>query len=144
VSYLNHDESKALLWILDELEGGLFIVRNAGKTGVNITLEIIRSNTDIKPKVMENKLFMEIDVVVDTNIAEIMGYEDFISKNGRNLLKEEAEKQIKKNIEDLITKAQNEFKADIFRFGEITKHKAPYIWKSMKEDWEVFSLKWNP
>lgn len=138
VGFLNYDESKALLWVLDELEGGLFIVRNVGKTGVNTTLEIIKSKTYIKPKVMKNRLFMEIDVVVDANIAEIMGHEDFIGKNGRGLLKEEAEKQIKESIENIITKAQKEFEADIFGFGEKTKRKAPGIWKSIGEDWEDF------
>ncbi|HYE83934.1 MAG TPA: Ger(x)C family spore germination protein [Clostridia bacterium] len=140
IGYLNEQESKSLLWIREELKGGLFVVRNAGKVGIDVTLEINKSKTEIKPFVEDNKLIMKVYVDVDVNIAEIMGREDFISEDGRNSLKKEAEKQIKKSLDNLIEKSQKELKADLFGFGETIERSIPGIPENIIEDWDEFFI----
>lgn len=136
--YLNEQESKALLWLRDELKGGLFIVNRADKSEINVTLEIFKSKTKLKPKVEDGKLIMNISVKTDVGIAEIMGTKDLISEEGRASLKKDAEKQIKMQLEKLIEKAQKEYNADIFGFGDTIKRGMPGVWKSIEKEWDKF------
>ena len=139
LGYLNEQETKSLLWIQDKLKGGLFVVKDAGETDTNVSLEIFKSKTKTKPEVIGGKLVMKVALTVDVNIGEIMSSEDFISEKGRKVLKKDAEKQIKKNLDSLIEKAQKEYKADFLGFGEKIKRHMPSIWKSIEKQWdEIF------
>lgn len=138
IGYLDEYESKSLLWIRDKLKGGLFVVRNIGKEKSPVTLEISKSKTDIKPEIESSNIVMNIKVDIDTSIGGIIGEEDFISVSGRQYLKQEAERQIREELEAIIKKAQKQFKADIFGFGLKVRRSMPQVWKSVKKDWEDF------
>lgn len=138
IGYLNDDESKSLLWVTDELKGGLFVLKNMGKSSNVVTLEINKSKTELKAEIVEEKLVMNIEVTVNTNIGGILGEEDYISVPGRILLKKQAEEQIKGNIEALVIKAQKKYKADIFGFGNQIRRNMPQVWKSIEKDWDKY------
>lgn len=138
VGYLDPDEIKSLLWITDELKGGLYIINNVGKTKTNVTLEIFKSKTKIKPEIIDGKLVMKVSVMIDVNIGEIMGNADFISKEGRGKLKQDAEKQIKADLEKLIEKAKKEYKTDFLGFSEKVKQTMPKAWKEVGAQWEDY------
>jgi spore germination protein KC len=138
LGYLNEDESKSMLWIQDKLDGGIFVSEKVGKAGTNVSLEIYKSRTKMKPKIEDDKLIMTIDVTVDTSIGEIMGSEDFISEEGRKILKMESERQIKEHLESLIEKAQKELKTDFLGFGAKVKYSMPEVWKTVGNHWEEF------
>ncbi len=138
IGYLDDDESKSLLWITDELKGGLFVLKNMGKNRNVVTLEISKSKTELKAEINEEKLVMNVEVTVDTSVGGISGEEDYIGLPGRIHLKQEAEKQIKSNLEALVIKAQKKYKADIFGFGDQIRRKMPQEWKSIEKDWEKY------
>lgn len=140
LSFLDTNEAKSLLWIEDELKGGLFIVKKAGETDTNVSLEIYKSKTKLKPEIEDGKLIMKVNLEVDVNIGEIMGPEDFISEKGRNTLEKDAEKQIKKNLESLIEKAQKELKCDFLGFGVKIRRSMPKVWKTIENQWlDIFA-----
>ncbi|HYF75301.1 MAG TPA: Ger(x)C family spore germination protein [Candidatus Nitrosocosmicus sp.] len=136
IGYLDEQESKALLWIRDELKGGLFIVEKTGKSGINVSLEIFKNKTTLTPAIEDGKLIMKVKVRTDVTIGEIMGTENLINEQGRPILKKDAEMQVKVLLEKLIEKSQKEYKADIFNFGEIIKQRMPDVWKSIEKEWE--------
>lgn len=131
--YLNEVDSRSMLWIQDELNGGIYPVKAVG--GTNVSLEIFKSKTKIKPEIKDNELIINLSIITDVNIGEIMGHKDFISEEQRQLLEKEAESQIKKDLERLIEKAQKEFKTDFLHFGEKVKRTMPRVWKSIEKDW---------
>ena len=111
-----------------------------GEKHTNVTLEIMKSKTKIKPEVIDGKPNIRVDISVDVNIGEIMGSDDFISEKGRIALKKAAEKQIKGSLNNLIEKAQKEYKTDFLGFGEKLNHFMPKVWKSVEKQWdEVFA-----
>jgi spore germination protein KC len=140
LGYLSDSEAKSLIWLKNELKGGLFVVSNIGEKHTNVALEITKSKTKIKPEVIDGKLSIKIDIVVDANIGEITGSDDFISEKGRIILKKAAEKQIKGSLNNLIEKAQKEYKIDFLGFGEKVHNYMPNIWNSIEKQWnEVFA-----
>jgi len=138
IGYLDDYESKSLLWILDELKGGLYVVENLGKEKSKVTLEISKNKTKLKPELKDNNIEMSIKISLNTSIGGIIGEEDYISEPGRSYLKQEAERQIKEHLEHIIKKAQKELKADILGFGLKIRRSMPQVWKSVEKDWEDF------
>lgn len=135
LGYLGETDTKSLLWVQNELKGGIYPVKDAAGTQTNVSLEIFKSKTKIKPEVSDGEPIIKINILTDVNIGEIMGTEDFISKNVRELLEKDAEARIKKDIEDLIEKAQKDYKSDFLGFGENIKRSMPSVWKSIEKEW---------
>lgn len=138
--FLDSYESKSLLWIIDELKGGLYIVKNPAGTGESVSLELYRSKTKVRSVLENGRLVMRVSLTVDASIGEITGREDFTSEKGRAVLEGEAEKQIKKELEDLIEKAQKEYKSDFLGFGETISKQLPAVWRSIETSWgDIFA-----
>lgn len=137
IGYINLDESQALLFVNNEVKGGLitFGIDNANKTD-KVSLEIFKSKTKVKPCYVDNKLTMDIDINVDVAIAETDTSVDYISGKNFEKLKKNAEKHVKTSVENLIQKAQLEYNADIFGFGPKIKKDMPKVWKSIEGDWK--------
>lgn len=138
VGYLNYLETRNVLFIKDEVEGGFLVVKNEvdGKK-YNNTLEIFGSKTKIKPEYKDNQLAMNINVEVDAGIIELSGEKDFIEEKGRGILQKDAEEYLKKEMKKVIDKAQIDFQSDIFGFAGIIMREMPKEWKKKIEpNWE--------
>ncbi|QXM05084.1 Ger(x)C family spore germination protein [Crassaminicella indica] len=137
VGWLDEVEAQGFLWTIDHIYGGLVVVESTmNKKATRITLEILKNNTKVKPIYIEGKLTMKIDAETDVMIGEIGGTQDFIGKEGRTILKKDAEKQIKQQIENVIKKVQKDYDSDIFKFSKSIKKEMPNVWKKIKPDWD--------
>lgn len=138
--YLDEYETKSMLWLQNRLKGGLYVVSDTGEKNTRVSLEILKSKTKIKPEIKDDKLNINVDIIVDVDIGEIMGSYDFISEKGRIILKNTAEKQIKRDLNNLIEKAQKEYNTDFLGFGEKVSRKMPKVWKSIGKQWNEFFI----
>lgn len=141
VGELDEIETRSYIWIINELKGGLITVETAvDDRPVEVTMEIFGNETTLDAKKVDEKIVMEIDIESDLGIAEIAGDVNVIEKKGREILKKDIEKNIKKLIEDVIKRVQKEYKCDIFKFSTEIKKKMPEEWRKIEPDWEeVFS-----
>lgn len=140
VGWLDEFETQAFLWVIDHIDGGLVVVEPKMKDEpTRITLEILKNKTKVKPIYKEDALVMKIDIETDVMIGEIGGTEDFIGKEGRSILKKDAQNQIKMQVKEVIKKVQKEYDSDIFKFSKRIKKEMPHLWKKIKPNWdEVF------
>jgi spore germination protein KC len=137
VGFLNGEETKVLIFIRNEIKGGLLIERMQGKAGVTpVSLEIFNNKTKVTPAVDGNDI--EINLNTDTTVAidEILGTENFIDDEGRKKLERSAENTLKKQIEALIEKVQLKYDADIFGFAAKLREEKPQEWNSVSSNWE--------
>lgn len=141
VGELDEIETKSYIWVINELKGGLLTVETkVDDKPVEVTLEIFGNKTTLKPQKIEDKIIMKIDIETDYGIAEIAGDVNVIEKKGREILKKDIEKDVKKLIEDVVKRVQKEYKCDIFKFSTEIKKKMPDEWKKIEPQWdEVFS-----
>jgi spore germination protein KC len=138
IGFLNEEDTFGVLWLRDEVKGGLAIIKAISGAEDNVTLEIFKSKTKITPLIEKGVLKMKVEIDLDVNIAEIIGSTDYISSPGKQRLIKAAESQIEKDIKSMYTKVRDEYNADIFGFGRRVEMKMPYVWNQIKNDWDKF------
>lgn len=137
IGYLDVDESKYLLFIRNKVKNGLITLNeNSSNAMDNITLEIFKSKTKVKPSYINNKLTMNIDIWTEVAIGEMATTEDFTSEKNSHKIKKDAADKIKSSIEKLVKNVQQKYDADIFDFGQIIKADKPKVWKQLESDWD--------
>lgn len=141
IGFLDGEEAKYLLFIKNKIKGGSLVVKTTEEEASdNITLEIFKNKTKIKPIYSEGKLLIKIHINTEVSIAEEDNGVDYISEKGRIKLKTYAEKSLEKDIENVIKKVQRDFGSDIFGLGKIVKAELPFLWKDIKNDWnDIFN-----
>jgi spore germination protein KC len=139
--FLNGEETQILLFIRNEVKGGVLVEgaqKESQKESVNspASLEIFKSKTKVTPVVDGKQI--EINLNVDTTVAidEIDGKEDYIDEEGRTKLEQSAENTLKEQIESLIKKVQQEYAADIFKFGAKLQQDNSKTWNLVSSNWE--------
>lgn len=128
IGKLNKQESRGLLWVKNEVKGGILVIPSLEEKG-KISLEILdKTKASIKPKVSDGKIRrIDVKIASTVNIGEMMSHTAFTKKNLATINKL-AEKQIKIEIQSAIKQAK-EMEVDIFGFGEVIHQKYPTVWK---------------
>ena len=135
VGYINEAESQALLFVNDLVKGGIITVDEDLTNTSEVSLEIFKSKTKIKPSYIDDKLTMDIDIKLEVAIAENASYTNYISGKNFLKLKKDAEEKVKTSVEDLIQKVQLVYDADIFSFGLKVNRDLPKVWRKVESDW---------
>lgn len=135
VGWLDEEESRSLLFLKGQMKGGLVEAVHVTED-TQATLEISKVTHKITPVVNDGSLTMDINLKIDAGIAEVIGKEDVISKEGRQKLVKTSEDAIKKQMEKTLKKIQNEYDSDVLGFGSVVQRKMPDYWKKIKGNWE--------
>jgi len=136
VGFLDMEETRAFLYVVDKINAGVITLNEDSTNQMdNISLEIFKSKTKVKPEYSDKKLTMKIDIKPQVSIGEIGTDVDYIKKN-RDKLKKDADKNISTSVEKLIKKVQKDYGTDIFGFGKLVKANIPSVWKEDETDWD--------
>lgn len=131
--YLDGEETKAMLFVKDEIRGGVIVV----KTGkASVSLEIIGSNTKIRTHAEGDRITFDINVETKVVIDEVIGNIEFSSLAVLDDFRKLSEGQLKNKIEDVIDRARV-LQADIFGFGQKLYEDNPRIWNEISGDYET-------
>ncbi|QNU65972.1 Ger(x)C family spore germination protein [Ruminiclostridium herbifermentans] len=136
VGYFDEEESQAQLLILDKIMGGVITINEDNSTTSEIALEIFKSKTKVKPRYIDNKLTIDIDVKIEAAIAENATNENYMSGKNFLKLKEDAEKKVKESIENVIKKSQLEYNADVVGFALEVQRDLPKLWRQVENNWD--------
>jgi spore germination protein KC len=136
--FLNLEDSKYFLFVIDNIVGGLLVNKNAeGNPDANISLEIFQSKTAVKPVYSNGIISMKIQTETEVAIGESGPNVNFSNKSGLTALKKDMQEFLMQNIARVIQKVQNEFDTDIFGFGSIIYQEMPDVWKQYKDKWDA-------
>lgn len=126
--WMDNTESMGILWAKGGMKGGFIPIRVDGK---ELSLQIIRTDSDIKPVISNGKMQMNIRVHVLSNIGESQVNLDYtdeqIIKKIENLQAEEVKKQILAALDK-----SRHLKSDIFGFGNYIFGKFPKYWQQIE------------
>ncbi|NLK86935.1 MAG: Ger(x)C family spore germination protein [Clostridiaceae bacterium] len=129
-------DTMCLLFIRDEISGGILVVKEEDRGKENeASLEILNSKTKVSPVIRNGSVEIDISVKTDVAIDEINTSINMMTEDRRNKLRLAAENMLKARIEGIIEKAQKEYAADIFGFGDKLRKKHPSAWSIMEQDW---------
>ncbi len=93
---LDGEETKDLLFIRDEVKGGVLVSHEDAGLSAPISLEILRSRTKVKPVVETGKLKFKIDIQTTVGIDEVGGNENFPNEGAVIRLEDSASKATQK------------------------------------------------
>lgn len=131
VGFLEPEETKYFLFTTNKFKKGvLTLKKHSSNEESNISFEINKTSTRVKPEISKGKLTVNVNIKQEAALAEIGTQTDYISKHNRSAIKKEGEENLEKAIETLIKKVQNDFDTDIFGFGKIIKAEMPSVWKN--------------
>ncbi|MFZ5974154.1 MAG: Ger(x)C family spore germination protein [Bacillota bacterium] len=137
VGFLSDEESKALLFIQNEIRGGLLTVRDTGSAAKNpyITLEIRNNETIMKPERINGSLVMHITMKSDVVMGENDTGRAYDGEYGSGYLQRQAQAMLEESVRSLVRRVQQEYNADIFGFGSVVRSDMPALWKEIGPDW---------
>lgn len=137
VGFLDGEETKTFLFISDKIKGGLLVNKEYEEDSpTNISLEILKNKTKVKPRYVNGKIIIEIATNTDVAIGENGGKADYIDEPGRTILKKDFEAKLENDIKNLVIKVQEQYDSDIFGFGRSIKINMPGLWKQLEPQWD--------
>lgn len=136
VGFLTPEQSKYVLFIEDEIKGGVINFSLKGGEEDDTTLEIFESNTKKSFTYEQGKLTFHIHTRTRVAVDENQSMVDMMDLAQVQQVREAAQREIENNIKGLIAVVQREYNADIFGFGEMIYHKKQDLWKELEPDWD--------
>lgn len=135
LGFLESDESKYLMFIKGKVKRGVLVLDKSD--GIqDITLEIFKSKTDLKPEMLNGKVNMKINIQVEATLDENGSNVDYSKQNDFEKLEKMGEQTIKNHIVQIITKVQKEYDSDIFGFGSTIYRQEYETWNELKPNWD--------
>jgi spore germination protein KC len=132
VGWLNEEESKGVNYIKDDVKSTVVVFDiNEGEVGI----ELIKCTSDIVPHIQNGKLSMDINITGEGNVGDVNTNLDLMSASVFAELTEKTNNKIKDVVWMAIRKVQEEYRSDIFGFGESIHKTNPKEWDKQKEKW---------
>ena len=102
-----------------------------------ITYEMLGTETKIKPRIINNKPQIDLEIKMSLKLIELdKTSPDYSKDEVVKKLESSVSKYLKARTQKLISKVQKEFKVDVFGFGSI-------LFKEMPKEWGKFDTDWN-
>lgn len=133
--WLDFQETRGLLWIMNKFGKGIIETSFVGKGEQSIALQITRSSTKIYPELNNGKINLKLKIAADGNLGEQSGGIKLTKKEVIQSLERKAAAEINKEVQAALNKCQQEFKSDVFGFGEEIERKFPRSWKKLQQKW---------
>lgn len=134
VGYLNPKESRGLLWVKGEVEGGIINIPAPG-TQKPVSLEILRSSTRLETDIKDGRIYMTVKIKEESNLVETTAPLNLTKPETIERLEKLLAVAIREEVESALARAQHEYRTDIFGFGEEIHRKHPGQWKEIKDNW---------
>jgi len=135
VGLLNRDDSRGLLWLKGEVKGGVITFSIPGIEGKKAVTTIIQAKSELKPEIINGQVYITARIEVKSFLNDNQAGIKLDKPEEIKAMEAAQGEKVKREVEAALQKAQQEYKVDIFGFGEAVHHKYPGEWKKLKGDW---------
>lgn len=138
VGWLDDVETRGILWLRNEMETGVITIsipeeQGGGKISVNI----IKVDSKIIPKLQNGKITVTVDVTTEVSVMENASNLKLEDSKVIKDIQKNVENEIKNRIQMVVDSAQKEYQSDILGFGQQVYKKYPKEWNSSyKKNWD--------
>lgn len=136
VGYLSADQSKYLMLMIGQMQGGIIPIADHGKETANISLEVAMSSTGRSYQLSGDRLTVTVEPELTVYLAEISERVDISDPKVIEEIAKMGEELIKKEMEGLIETMQTDYRLDIFGIGTMIYKKDPKTWHQISENWQ--------
>lgn len=139
VGSLNEVETRGYRWMKQGMiQGGIIIIPSPVDSEKKVTLELIRSQAQIKPVVTGDEIKMQIEINAEGNFYEQNSTGPVLTAKNIKVMEDLASQEITRQCNASITQAQV-LNSDIFGWGRVVEANSPDTWEQVKSDWyEIF------
>lgn len=138
VNYLTSEETKYYILAKGKVDGGIININTKIKENdtdlKNVSLEIKSSISSQKYISQEkNNIKIKVSTITEVTLGEFIDLNQKLTNIDITNLEKEAGKIIKKRIEDVISKIQNDYQTDILGYGSLLYRTNPRQWEKIKD-----------
>lgn len=134
IGWFDTTETRGTLWIQNKVKSGIIVVTAPGDETKKVSIEVIKSSSNLVPEKLDGQLMITINVQVQGNLAEQMSDVDLAKPDSFNELEERMAAVIENEINSALVKAQK-WNVDIFKFGEEFHRRFPEEWPELENNW---------
>ncbi|MDF2988866.1 MAG: germination protein Ger(X)C family [Eubacterium sp.] len=138
--WLDKYETRGYAFITDRIRSAIIEIKNPDDPQKVIAIENMKAVSNIKPKLVNGKIEIDINIKISANIGEQQSqikekHNEFCSCVGKELDRTVMEECIK-----TIEKCRKEYRSDIFGFGMRVFDEYPDYWEKNSKKWndEIF------
>ncbi|MCX7714884.1 MAG: Ger(x)C family spore germination protein [Clostridia bacterium] len=136
--YLTPEESKYYLFAANAIKGGLLTLSVENQNADSLSLEIVKNKTKVKNVYDGERIKLIIQTETDAYLNELAENINVLDEKQINEVCLKEEEKLSYLISSTIKKVQNDYKTDIFGFGnKIYKHNTK-LWQQVGSDWDEF------
>ncbi|NLI91422.1 MAG: Ger(x)C family spore germination protein [Peptococcaceae bacterium] len=135
VGYLDGLETRALNFIKGKVKSGIIVTPSTEENKYD-SVEIIKAKSKMDVSIQDKSPLLHVIITVNGMLGEDQSSEDISDLMVMKQLEKSAEEVVKKQVQNVIEKAQKEYGLDIFGFGLVVHRKYPDQWKKMKDNWD--------
>jgi spore germination protein KC len=138
IGWLDEKNSKGLNYLLGNVKSTIGITSCPEEEKEKIGYEVIRTKSDLKAKVEKGSPKGIVQIEVEANVGDVQCRKlDLTKTKTIKVLEKKSEEKLKEIIESTIKVAQEEYKVDIFGFGNALHRANPDYWNKVKQEWDV-------
>lgn len=135
IGWLNQEESKVYNYLTNKVKKTVSYIQCPG--GEKVSLAITKARSQMKNSIHNNKPEIHINQYLEADIGEVQCKDlDLTDPNTIAELEQIASEKVLKLFQTTIKKTQQEYKSDIFGFGEVIRRSDPQVWKRLRDDWD--------
>ena len=134
VGTLNRDETVALNYVTNEIDGGFIKTFHEEKP---ILYDIYNFYSDVEVQASDkNNISFTIKIRTEGGLAETFLSQDYLNEETFTAFEEAIKKEILQKSTEAVEKAQNEYKVDYLNLGEYLRQNNYKLWNEVKDDWD--------
>lgn len=139
VGFLDGPETRALNFVTGKAKSGVLVSPSPGGKGSN-TVELMKSGSKNDVEIQGGKAKINVKVSITGMLGEEKAKIDLKDSAVIEKIEKANSEVVKQEIETTIRKVQQEYKTDIFGFGQTVHRKYPREWQKIQDDWnDIFS-----
>ncbi|OIJ11792.1 hypothetical protein BKP37_15245 [Anaerobacillus alkalilacustris] len=133
IDYLDKPNTRNLLWVRNEIEGGYMTghVPGAGE----VSMEIIKADSSLETVLKDNQIKINITAKASGPIYENNTNLDLGNPKNVNKAEEALNEILEQRLRIVIDTAQNQLRSDIFGIGREIHRNHPKYWQKIKDNW---------
>lgn len=131
VGWMNNEESTGLSWVTGKIKWGDLRIKMDDK---DMVLRILKADTRIKPLITDEKMAVNINIDVTSDILESQTNIDYEQNEVIDKVEGLVEEKIKKQINSAFNRSKR-LEADVFGFGNYFFGEYPKYWEKVAANW---------
>ena len=135
IGWLNEEDGRSFHNIVGKSKKSVNFVDYDKNTHVSV--DIINSKRNIKVSLLDGEPVINVMFSIVSDISTVAGNVDFTEKENQDKLINLINEKFTDVCIKTLNKAQQEFKTDIFGFGESIHRKYPKVWNELKDNWDT-------